>query len=634
MRRECVYPDTARSEKARPDNDDSLKQLSSRLEEVCNRLSNIEDFLRETKSSRTRTRPSADTSPANQSTSDSCPGLLSIPGYTKDLGQDGTEHSEGDSSTYVNNDVALTDELSLAGTIPSTVLSETVDIYFAYCHNQPYSLFHEANFRQRLSCGEIPPHLLFAIMASAVRFSHNPFFGDRHSMAVFYANQSWKSIVSSCFSATRIEDLQTLQSLTLLSIFDFSGKGRHALAWVKIGLSVRIAQSMRLMMESRNALSHADQEERRRVFWSLYLLDKLVTCGRAQPPAILDASCQLQLPCSEVAWRAGLEQKTLNLQQLFSRTGSNPVAYDAGPFTNVIAMAYTLSRAAQYMLQQFNMQSQEPPWDANSEFAGIQSDLLYLESRLEMHKSPTEVMAGHTVDGEIDQQSAGPAIFSRALFHLCYCLLHHPLLLRRRLESCHIPGPSSFLSRAFDTAWEHSKRLTLLLQEARYSGATTRASFFGYCTVVAGTIVALHRHHWSESKRLESAELLKCNINFLDDLGQFYRNACSIGQSLKRFTADTSAFATLISNSALPEGLTTENFECLWDLVDYSTMSDTAPVFESSPANSHIWHYSDACWDELFGSFDLVDFANQSIQFDVGSLMGDITESSQLPYTF
>ncbi|OQV03574.1 Fungal specific transcription factor domain-containing protein [Cladophialophora immunda] len=471
-------------------------------------------------------------------------------------------------------------------------------------------------------------------MASAVRFSQNPFFGDRHSMAVLYANHSWKSIVSSCFSATRIEDIQTLQSLTLLSIFDFSaGHDRHALAWVKIGLSVRIAQSMRLMMENRTNMSYADQEERRRVFWSLYLLDKLVTCGRAQPPAILDASCQLQLPCSEVVWRAGSRQKTMSLQQLFCRTGPKP-PHGAGPFSNVIAMAYTLSRTAQYMLQQFNMQDQEPPWDANSDFAAIQSDLLYLESRLEMQKTLSEVMSRHTAHGDIDQQSAGPAIFSRALFHLCYCLLHHPFLLRRRLESCQVPAPSSFLSRAFDAAWENSKRLTLLLQEARCSGATTGASFYGYCTVVAGTILALHRHHCSDTRRLESAELLKCNISFLEDLGQFYRNACSIGQSLKRFAADTSIFASLISDSALPDGLTTKNFEVVLDLLDYSTMSETAPVLESEPADSNIWHYGDACWDELFGTFDMVDFTTQSIQFDASSGDGDGTESSQLSYYF
>jgi hypothetical protein len=51
-------------------------------------------------------------------------------------------------------------------------------------------------------------------------------------------------------------------------------------AWMKIGLSVRIAQDLRLMLEPTANLSDVDQEERRRVFWSIYLLDKLTSVGR------------------------------------------------------------------------------------------------------------------------------------------------------------------------------------------------------------------------------------------------------------------------------------------------------------------------------------------------------------------
>src|SRR4051812_23224416 len=38
------------------------------------------------------------------------------------------------------------------------------------------------------------------------------------------------------------------------------------------------------------------QEERRRTFWSIYLLDKMGTCGRVRPPIFQDHTCMLQLP--------------------------------------------------------------------------------------------------------------------------------------------------------------------------------------------------------------------------------------------------------------------------------------------------------------------------------------------------
>jgi hypothetical protein len=453
---------------------------------------------------------------------------------------------EQTSAASVVEDEQLQEQVSFAGLLPLPVLLETVNVFFTYCHNQPYSFFHEVNFRQRLSNGEIPDHLLFAVLANAVRFSENPFFEDKHDAAVLYANKSWKSIVSSCFATNRVADIRTVQTITLLSIFDFTGltspssiwclptadmssagNSRHGSAWVKIGLSVRIAQDLKFMMESAAHLPYADQEERRRVFWSVYLLDRLVSCGRGRPPAILDASCQLQLPCDEVTWRLGIWKETPTLEQLSCRTLLE--AEQQGPFAHVIIMAYTLSRGAQYMLQQFNVRNRDPPWDANSDFASIQSDLLYLESLLEMYRPPRDLVARYSsTNGEIDQHIAGPAVFSRVLFHLCYCLLNHPFLLRRRLESCQMVAPSSFLSHAFDSGWEHAKRMTNLLQEARDAGAIAQTSFYGYCAVVAGTIAALHLHQGTDSKRVESAALLETNIRFVEDISRYWRNVSSM----------------------------------------------------------------------------------------------------------
>ena len=131
--------------------------------------------------------------------------------------------AENTAASSANDNEEPVEQVSFTGLLPLPVLLETVDAYFTYCHNQPYSFFHELNFRKRLSKGEIPDHLLFAVLASAVRFSQNPFFEDRHETAVLYANKSWKSIVSSCFSANKIADIRTVQTLTLLSIFDFTG---------------------------------------------------------------------------------------------------------------------------------------------------------------------------------------------------------------------------------------------------------------------------------------------------------------------------------------------------------------------------------------------------------------------------
>lgn len=114
--------------------------------------------------------------------------------------------------------------VSFAGLLPLPVILETVDVYFTYCHNQPYSFFHEESFRAKLTQGKIPDHLLFAMLATAVRFSKNPYFKDIFETAAFYANKSWRAIVSTCFSANKASDLMTVQTVTLLSILDYTGE--------------------------------------------------------------------------------------------------------------------------------------------------------------------------------------------------------------------------------------------------------------------------------------------------------------------------------------------------------------------------------------------------------------------------
>ncbi|RSL97506.1 hypothetical protein CEP52_010836 [Fusarium oligoseptatum] len=258
---------------------------------------------------------------------------------------------------------------------PEDVFTAVIDSYFTYCQNQPYSFFHEETFRQRLSKQAIPRHLVLAVMAMAVRFCSHPYFSGRAlEMSVEYANRSWKLIVSDCFTVGKVAEVSTVQTVALLGLFDFTaGRLRHSSAWVKVGLAVRIAQDCGLMLENATHLSYAEQEERRRVFWSVYLLDRLVSCGRGRPPAIVDASCHVQLPCGESIWREGLWAKTQSLDEMTNRTLS--VSQRQCPLAQVIAISQILGRCAQYVLQDFNIRGPYPPWDPGSDFAGIESDL-------------------------------------------------------------------------------------------------------------------------------------------------------------------------------------------------------------------------------------------------------------------
>lgn len=103
-------------------------------------------------------------------------------------------------------------------------MSGLIDVYFTRVQNQPYSFFHEQTFRQRLADNLLPDYLKFAVLAAALRFSDDEYYnGEYLEATAAYARESWRLLVSSWFITESEPDIYICQSITLLSIIDFTG---------------------------------------------------------------------------------------------------------------------------------------------------------------------------------------------------------------------------------------------------------------------------------------------------------------------------------------------------------------------------------------------------------------------------
>lgn len=70
----------------------------------------------------------------------------------------------------------------------------------------------------------IPDHLILAFAATALRFSsHDVFAGKQDEAAGTYAAKAWKSLVLTWMAVNESPRLDILQTITLLSIIDFTG---------------------------------------------------------------------------------------------------------------------------------------------------------------------------------------------------------------------------------------------------------------------------------------------------------------------------------------------------------------------------------------------------------------------------
>lgn len=278
------------------------------------------------------------------------------------------------------------------------------------------------------------------------------------------------------------------------------------------------------MFEPDASLPNTEKKERRRTFWSIYLLDCLVTCGRARPPILQDHFCKLNLPSTEYAFRDGESEVTGNLYQFLH--GKDVEPKKSAPLARVIVTATTLGRCTRYVLQDVNVRCERPPWDTSSDYAAVHSTLLDLEAQFEFRRPIRDALAQDCmIRVQLDRHSAEIVAFSYVLYHLCHCLLNHHFLLRRRLEPYSPKVPPSFFAQASDACRLYARNLTVLLEDARSLGCILHSSFFGYCSLVSGTINALHRYSENLEIQQESRIGLEMNLTFLTAHSNYWENA-------------------------------------------------------------------------------------------------------------
>ncbi|KAH6961816.1 fungal-specific transcription factor domain-containing protein [Ilyonectria sp. MPI-CAGE-AT-0026] len=494
-------------------------------------------------------------------------------------GRDGSDHVLPHRGKPGPANAGDPEELSVAST---RALLSAADLYFRYCHNQPYSLFHEENFRHRLASHTLPVYLRLAFLATANRFSHLGHVHRTTGALSTYADEAWALVVKHSTSATeQAEALLIAQTIHLLCVIDYSD-GRCTAAWIKLGLAIRIAQCYRFNVEPDSHLDPWEREEYRRVFWSIYLLDKLISCGRERPPAIHDRDCRLCLPSNEQAFRECSETTSPTLGQLIGDAPAVTTLPAHSHFSLVILMAATLNRVVHYVLRE-DMQSVDAvPWSSASRYSALESTLWRLELNFRMMVPLNNVLKQTlTADGVVDPQVAGPLIYARALFHLAGCLLHHPFLLQHRLADAASRTPPEFLRKAWASSRRHATALTML-QQAQSLGCVTVSCFRGYCSMVAGSIHLLFVSDNSEEVRTASIQHYDECRSLLLELSHYWESSKRMVTKLERLYKDRRRYRQIFDYPAATGEK--PKLTALWESIDNWVPSNRSP----SPNLEHV----------------------------------------------
>lgn len=249
------------------------------------------------------------------------------------------------------------------------------------------------------------------------------------------------------------------------------------------------------MKEPPQHLPPEEREERRKLFWSFYVLDRLISCSTEQSPTIAEQTCELQLPCDEEAFESGLYREMPTLGQI---TSGELNLVSLGP-NNSIALLVVVSsmfgQCAQYVLKEYKQPRQLAPWDSRSNFCQSASFLLKIEQVLCSAPPLGDMIRKERAEGsgKVEYSRVGPLVYVHCLFHIARCLLHHPFLLLQRLANLcetQVP-PLSFLNNALHLYLSHARAFTELLEDVKQAGYTPQGSFYGFFNTTAGVAHAM-----------------------------------------------------------------------------------------------------------------------------------------------
>lgn len=217
----------------------------------------------------------------------------------------------------------------------SQVVQAVIAAYF--CHVHPWiPMIHQARFLQRMIDDTAHTQLMLILQAMMIAASKYVLGSDAYVNVT--RNRKWV-----VYTAMETLSLESLQALIILA-FDDIGSGRAAKAWSIIGSMTRTAEYMQLAQEHeygehrpfcppyaslRDTNDWTELEERRRVFWNVFLLDRFCSVTMGWNTSLTSDDVYRRLPCDGYLWRKGSPVQTpyFGIWEKSKGRIGNPIGY-------------------------------------------------------------------------------------------------------------------------------------------------------------------------------------------------------------------------------------------------------------------------------------------------------------------
>jgi hypothetical protein len=258
---------------------------------------------------------------------------------------------------------------------------------------------------------------------------------------------------------------------------------------------MNLAHCAGLTSESLTPANSTVREERRRCFWSIFLLKRL----HGADFSILDFSGEENFPwyptsTGKVGANSHLSSNNYDRSyavssEVVSGTSSREEVKDAGIVAYAIQLSEVWFKTTRYARRR-GKPSALPPWSPQSEYSSIMTQQMEFETRMPYtHRfKPANFVSKSSEELQSNRDYWGPWLFIQFLYHTNQCLLNHPLILSLRLRTFRCVIPEIFLQHTSDLISSHVSWIMHLIDLLEEKPFKVSDPFIGHCAAIVATI--------------------------------------------------------------------------------------------------------------------------------------------------
>lgn len=430
-----------------------------------------------------------------------------------------------------------------------------IGLYFKYCHRQPIWCFEREEVSDYASISE---ELACSILALTSRFSEN------RDQAQLHGNIAKSLIMLRIANGT--VDLPTIESLCLLAYSAFMDGNVH-LGQFNLGLAFQLCRSAMLDLTSVYAIDGPTTERKKRLFWSLQLLEQ--SYGRQ--------TGLLSVPTD--IWRPSYSQISPNGPPLPRDELGCSAPSDTGVWNTSVHLGWVWSQVRKYV-SDCSRNKLEEPWRYDSMYAKVLSDFMETENRIPMcHRYDSVKFYERKVEEvRMNRDYFAPWLKEQFTYHSIHTVLNHPFLYI--VGAQHNPNlaiPNTFWRRSSELALLHSTWIVRMIDMVVDKQVPLVDPFFGHVAAIAATV---HLYYCcaaaTKLKHKSNTDFAKCR-RFLKSFIPSSEACRELDRNLDKMTRIAAGSESMDVEDWMPSRIYL-SVPLMWDILQFNSTTDTQEI--------------------------------------------------------